>query len=82
MMQKFNNYIIKNGKVIISLEKDIYNKDMIDGAKQALTDECQITLSDKEDIYEITLTPKTKGTDLEDMAISFNDTVISSFNLY
>jgi hypothetical protein len=82
MENEFKNYSIEKGRVIISLEKDIYTKGMIDGAKQALSDECKISVAEKKGVYEITLVPKAKNADLEETAVMFNDTLISNFSLF
>ncbi|MBI4833225.1 MAG: hypothetical protein HY811_00165 [Planctomycetes bacterium] len=82
MASDFKNYVIGKGKVIISLEKAIYTKGMIEGAKEALSGECKAGIKNCKDAYEITLTPKSKKADLEEMAVLFNDALISNFTLF
>jgi len=82
MKQEFNNYTIKDGKVILLLEKDVYSRDMINGAGHSLEDECKMVVTGKRDIYEVILTPvKSKGNP-GNLAILFNDALISGVSLF
>ncbi|HLD35933.1 MAG TPA: hypothetical protein VJC37_04360 [Planctomycetota bacterium] len=82
MKQEFKNYTIKDGKVILLLEKDIYSRDMINGAGQAVEDECKMAVVNQKDSYEVILRPiKTEG-NTENLAILFNDALISGVSLF
>ncbi|MBI5779653.1 MAG: hypothetical protein HZA49_09400 [Planctomycetes bacterium] len=82
MNQEFNNYTIKDGKIILFLEKEIYNTDMINGAGHAVADECKMVVVDKKDIYEVILTSIKTGANQENLAILYNDALISGVSLF
>jgi hypothetical protein len=79
---EFKNYTISGNKIILLLEKDIYTKDMLNGAGQSVADQCKMVVNDKNDTYEVILTSAKNSGDLEDKVILFNDALIGCVSLF
>jgi len=80
MKQEFKNYTIKSGEIILLLEKDIYSRDMINGAGNAIADKCKMKVTDKKGVYEVVIVFKEGNP--EEIAVAFNDALISCVSLF
>jgi len=77
-MSEFTNFQLTGSGIRLRLESDIFSGDMVDAALKAV--DCPHKLTVRRKFYEVLLRPQ-KGRCHKDVALAFNDALISSVRL-